>query len=218
MFTGIVTHVGKIAALEPQSGELRVRIAPGEMYLSDVQIGDSIAVSGVCLTVAKHLGGHFCADVSGETLMRTTFSQLKNGDRVNLEKALMPTSRLGGHFVTGHIDGTATVLQLKQQGSSLRLRINTPADFAKYIAEKGSVCIDGVSLTVNKVENTEFECNIVPHTRQHTIIGDYVVGAPVNLEVDLIARYLERLLLGSDATDSASGVTRELLSQYGFIK
>jgi riboflavin synthase len=185
--------------------------------MRDVRLGDSIAVSGVCLTVIDFTTQEFSADVSNETLSRTTLGGLKPGARVNLEKALTPTTRLGGHLVSGHVDGVGKVLERTHDARSVRFRIEAPAALAKYIARKGSICVDGVSLTVNAVMGAVFELNIVPHTLAETTLDEYAAGRRVNLEVDLIARYLERLLLGDQAATSAGGITRELLQQHGFV-
>jgi riboflavin synthase len=219
MFTGIIQSVGKIAALEPRGADMRVRVQTGKLDLRDVVLGDSIAVNGVCLTAVELPGDGFWADVSGETLSRTGFAQLRVGSAVNLEKALTPTSRLGGHLVSGHVDGVGTVVSRNEDGRSVRFRIKAPDDLAKYIAEKGSITIDGISLTVNAVSGAEFELNIVPHTLQETTMGEFQAGRRINLEVDVIARYLERLLLGDKAAQPASGgVTLDFLAQHGFLR
>jgi riboflavin synthase len=187
--------------------------------LGDVRLGDSIAVNGVCLTAVALPGDGFWADVSGETLAHTAFAALRVGSRVNLEKALTPTSRLGGHLVSGHVDGVGEVKAVQRDGRSLRFRIKAPAELAKYIAHKGSICVDGVSLTVNAVDGAEFELNIVPHTLQETTLTGLAAGARVNLEVDVIARYLERLLQGERAAQPAGGtVTAAFLAEHGFMK
>jgi riboflavin synthase len=215
MFTGIVQAVGRIAALEPKAGDARVRVATGRLDLADVRLGDSIAVNGVCLTAVELPGDGFWADVSGETLACTTFAELGVGDAVNLEKALTPTTRLGGHLVSGHVDGIGTITSRREAGRSVQFRVRAPDALAKYIAAKGSLCVDGVSLTVNAVSGAELELNIVPHTLQETTLGAYAAGRRVNLEVDVIARYLERLVLGERAAEP--GITRELLARHGFI-
>lgn len=219
MFTGIIQAVGKIAALEPKGADMRMRVATGKLDLADVRLGDSIAVDGVCLTVVDLPGDGFRADVSGETLAHTTLGEWRTGRAVNLEKALTPTTRLGGHLVSGHVDGIGTVARRWEDGRSVRFRLRAPDALAKYIARKGSICVDGISLTVNAVEGAEFELNIVPHTLQETTMGGYAAGTRVNLEVDVIARYLERLILGERAAmPTASGVTKEFLAEYGFIR
>jgi len=217
MFTGIVQAVGKIAALERRGGDARLRVATGALDLSDVKTGDSIAVSGVCLTAAALGSKEFSADVSGETLARTTLGALKSGDAVNLEKALTPTTRLGGHLVSGHVDGVGTVHERTPDARSVRFRIEAPAALAKYIAAKGSVCVDGVSLTVNAVEGATFEVNLVPHTLAATTLGELAPGRRVNLEVDLLARYLERLLTAGQlvAAPAEGAVSREWHARHG---
>ncbi len=218
MFTGIIQSVGEIAALEPKGGDLRLRIRTGKLDLADVRLGDSIAVNGVCLTAVELPGDGFWADVSGETLARTTLGDLGVGSAVNLEKALTPTTRLGGHLVSGHVDGLGEVVRREPAGRSERFVIRAPDPLARYIAEKGSICVDGTSLTVNAVRGAEFDLNIVPHTLQETIMDGYRPGTRVNLEVDIIARYLERLLLGDKAADpDAGGISLATLQKAGFI-
>ena len=194
MFTGIIQAVGTLAAVEAHGAERRMRIATGMLDLAGAQVGDSIAVSGVCLTATILVDDGFWCDVSGETLARTTLGELQVGSRVNLETALLPTTRLGGHLVSGHVDGVGTVLEQTTQGQCLCVRVEVPKELSKYIAVKGSVCINGVSLTVNEVSGAVFSVNLVPHTLQATTLGENSVGSHVNIEVDLIARYLERLL------------------------
>jgi riboflavin synthase len=216
MFTGIIQALGEVQELTRQGGDVRLRIATGKLDLATVGVGDSIAVSGVCLTaVALHHAG-FSADVSAETLRCTTFAALQVGDEVNLEKALTLATPLGGHLVSGHVDGVAEVKMRTRVGQSVRYVIEVPGTLAKYIAAKGSICVDGVSLTVNAVQNGGFEVNIVPHTLQETTLGSFAAGRRVNVEVDLMARYAERLLLGDDAVQGAR-LTRELLAKYGFL-
>ncbi len=217
MFTGIIQAVGNLAALTQKNGDVRICIDSAALKLSEVSIGDSIAVSGVCLTVVELSGDSFSADVSGETIACTRFAGFRPGDKVNLEKALTPSTPLGGHLVTGHVDGVGTVTGRRDEGRSVRLSVKAPPALARYIATKGSICIDGVSLTVNTVRGAEFEMNIVPHTLQATTLGELVLGQAVNLEVDLIARYLERLLLGERAATPGATVTREFLEQHGFL-
>lgn len=223
MFTGIIEALGKIESVIAKANDSYVHINTGKLDLSDVKPGDSIAVNGVCLTAVELSGNGFAADVSGETLARTTFKNLKPGLMVNLEKALTPTTRLGGHLVSGHVDGVGEVIARDSDGRSERFRIKAPANLAKYIAEKGSICVEGISLTVNAVSGDVFDLNIVPHTLQETSMSAFNTGSQVNLEVDLLARYMERLLLGEHAADkdtdrNAAGVTKTLLQQYGFIK
>ena len=218
MFTGIITAVGTIAALQPRGGDMRLRIATGKLDLGDVQLGDSIAVSGVCLTAIELPGDGFWADASRETLELTILGEIAPGMKVNLEKALTPTTRLGGHLVSGHVDGIGTVSEWRPDGRSWRLRVQAPDALARYIAAKGSICVDGVSLTVNRVDGAAFELNIVPHTLAETTLANFQVGRRVNLEVDLIARYLERLLLGDRAARPGGDLTEALLREHGFWK
>jgi len=219
MFTGIIQSVGLIQRLEPRGGDVRLSIDTGKLPLDGVVLGDSIAVNGVCLTAVALTERGFAADVSRETLTLTTLGALKPGSRVNLEKALTLSTPLGGHLVSGHVDGVGTLLERHEDARSWRLRIQAPDELARYIAHKGSICVDGTSLTVNRVEGAVFELNIVPHTIQETIIGDYRPGSRVNLEVDLIARYLERLLLGEQAANpQSSGLTLQFLAEHGFVK
>ena len=218
MFTGIIQAIGTIAALEPKGQDVRVRVQTGILDLSDVHLGDSIAVNGVCLTAVELPGDGFWADVSGETLSRTTFADLQKGSQANLEKALTPTTRLGGHLVSGHVDGIGEIISRKTDGRSERFVIRAPDALARYIAEKGSICVDGISLTVNDISGAEFELNIVPHTLVETTMSEFKPGTRVNLEVDIIARYLERLLLGDKAADKqGGGISLEKLQEYGFI-
>lgn len=221
MFTGIIQSIGKVSALEPKGDDLRVRIQTAKLELDNVKLGDSIAVNGVCLTVVDLPGDGFWADVSGETIKRTGFANIKVGTKANLEKALTPTTHLGGHLVSGHVDGVGEVVKRYNDGRSVRFHIKAPDELAKYIAEKGSITVDGISLTVNAVSGAEFELNIVPHTLQETTMDDFKAGTKVNLEVDIIARYLERLLLGDKAADaktSAAGITESFLQTHGFLK
>lgn len=217
MFTGIIQSIGEIASIEAKGDDARVRVLTNKLDLADVQLGDSIAVNGVCLTAVELPGDGFWADVSGETLSCTTFKTLMVGTKTNLEKALTPTTRLGGHLVSGHVDGIGKVVERFNDGRSVRFHIQTPDEMAKYIAEKGSVCVDGISLTVNAVKGAVFELNIVPHTLQETTMGQFKVGTEVNLEVDIIARYLERLILGDKAADiKTSGISMDMLNEHGF--
>lgn len=218
MFTGIIQAVGTIAAQEPRGGDLRITVHTGKLPLADVTTGDSIAVSGVCLTAIDITDTGFSADVSGETLSCTVIGDLEVNAAVNLEKALTLGTPLGGHLVSGHVDGIGVVKSRTADSRSVRFAIEAPAELAHYIATKGSICIDGVSLTVNGVDGAVFELNIVPHTLAETTLDDYRPGRKVNLEVDLVARYLERLLLGDRAAQpgTSTGLTREILENCGF--
>jgi riboflavin synthase len=197
MFTGIIEAVGRIAAMTDMARGLRVVIDAGPLDLSDVRLGDSIAVQGICLTVVDLTGGGFAVDVSGETLRCTTLGECHAGARVNLEKALCPGGRLGGHFVTGHVDGIGTVATAEPRDSDAGMRVVVPEALVRYLARKGSVCVDGTSLTVNRIEGREFEVHLIPHTLSATIAGGYRTGTRVNIEVDLLARYVESLLAAS---------------------
>jgi len=226
MFTGIIESLGNIESIEDKGGDARFWIQTGKMNMSDVQLGDSIAMNGVCLTAIELRDDAYCADVSGETLSLTSLKQLTAGSRVNLEKALTLQTRLGGHMVSGHVDGLGKVIERYDDARSVRFIIEAPKSLARYISVKGSITVDGVSLTVNKLDGCQFELNIVPHTLQETIMADYRPGSEVNLEVDLIARYLERLMLGERAAESglenATGIepniTKNLLAEKGFLK
>ena len=193
MFTGIIQAVGRIADREPRGGDMRLVVDAGSLGLDDVRTGDSIAVAGVCLTALDIVGARFAADVSNETLALTTLGTLAPGDAVNLEKALRLSDRLGGHLVSGHVDGIGRVVAIDDDARSQRWTFEVPLALARYIAVKGSVCIDGVSLTVNSVDGARFGVNLIPHTQAVTTFGQRRAGDPVNIEVDLMARYAERL-------------------------
>jgi riboflavin synthase len=193
MFTGIIEAVGRLGSAETRDGDLRLRIEAGGLDLSDARLGESIAVSGVCLTVVAFDATGFSADVSNETLSLTTLGRLSAGAAVNLERALRASDRLGGHLVSGHVDGLGRVQRRWPDARSERWRFTAPSGLLRYVAAKGSICVDGVSLTVNAVDHEGFEVNLVPHTLQHTAFGATADGAEVNLEVDVIARYVERL-------------------------
>ncbi|MBK9495249.1 MAG: Riboflavin synthase [Alphaproteobacteria bacterium ADurb.BinA280] len=193
MFTGIIEAVGSISALQPSAGDLRLHVATGSLGIADLALGESIAVNGVCLTVVAFSAEHFEADVSNETLRCTTLGALQPGSKVNLERAMRADGRFGGHIVSGHVDGVGEVQSITSESRSQIWRFRVPEILSRYIAEKGSVCIDGTSLTVNAVESNEFEVNLVPHTLANTRFHALSIGARVNIEVDLIARYVERL-------------------------
>jgi riboflavin synthase len=212
MFTGIVQAVGRVARLEPRGGDLRLHVEAGGLDLDDVASGDSIAVSGVCLTATALDARTFAADISRETLALTTLGALQVGDPVNLEKALRLADRLGGHLVAGHVDGVGRVLSIAPDARSQRWRFEVPAALARYIAAKGSVCIDGTSLTVNEVDGTRFGVNLIPHTLEHTAFRARRIGDAVNIEVDLIARYVERLI----GEGPAPGLSLDVLRRNGY--
>lgn len=217
MFTGIIAAVGRIAAMQKRGRDSRLEIASGDLDLSHVAIGDSIAVNGVCLTAVAFTDSGFEADVSAESLERTLFGTLPVGSHVNLEKSLTLGTPLGGHLVTGHVDGVGVVKEVAADGRSWRIAIRVPESLARYVAEKGSICVDGTSLTVNSVKGPDFTVNIVPHTFEKTIAGHYRENTKVHLEVDIIARYLERLVLGERAADpEAGGLSLETLRLAGF--
>jgi len=201
MFTGIIESVGQVVAVEPVEGDVRLHIDTAGLPMDAVQLGDSIATNGVCLTVIEKTATGYRADVSVESLDLTTIREWQAGTTVNLERALTPESRLGGHIVSGHVDGIGEVVSRHPDARSERFLMRVPANMAKYIAHKGSITIDGTSLTVNSVNGCEFDVNIVPHTIANTVMGRYEPGTKVNLEVDVIARYLERLLLGDKAAE-----------------
>lgn len=220
MFTGIIETVGKIAQLENTQGDIRLRIDTGALDLSDVKLGDSIATNGVCLTVVELPGNGFCADVSRESIAHTRIDAWQKGDRVNLEKALTLNTRLGGHIVTGHVDAVGTVVKRQDDARSIRFSIKMPQQIQKYVAAKGSITVDGVSLTANAIDNELVELNIVPHTAKETLLNDYQAGSEVHLEVDIIARYLERMLDPSvqAPVEKKSNITEAFLAQHGFWK
>ncbi|GAB1594533.1 riboflavin synthase [Lysobacter claricitrinus] len=199
MFTGIIEGVGAIAAVEPRGGDVRLRIGTGTLAFDEVRLGESIAVNGVCLTVVAFDASSFEADASTETLSLTTLGRLAVDSPVNLERAMRPSDRLGGHLVSGHVDGVGAVVSVHEDARAQRWRFSAPRALLRYIAKKGSICVDGVSLTVNEVDDDGFEVALVPHTVAHTAFSSTNVGDAVNLEIDLVARYVERLLTGERA-------------------
>jgi len=222
MFTGIIEAVGQVVASQSKQGDIRLRINTGKLDLSDVKLGDSIATNGVCLTVVDLPSDGFWADVSKESITHTNILDWKSGKSVNLEQALTLATRLGGHMVTGHVDGLGTILSRNEDARSVRFKIKAPAELSKYIAAKGSITVDGVSLTVNAIEDAQagatiFDLNIVPHTVQETVIQGYQVGHSVHLEVDVIARYLERMMQQNNEQPK-SGISQAFLAQNGFWK
>lgn len=218
MFTGIIQAVGEVAELQYSGGDVRLRVRTGKLPLDDVALGDSISTNGVCLTVIELPGDGYWADVSVETLNFTTLGALGPGSPVNLEKALTPQSRLGGHIVSGHVDGVGEVISLREDARSVRVVLRAPAELARYIAHKGSICVDGTSLTVNAVNGAEFDLNIIPQTMAETVFSTYRTGARVNLEVDVIARYLERLVQGDKAAMSGAGeLSLDTLADNGYL-
>ena len=194
MFTGIIEGVGKLARSEPRGGDARLCIDAGSLPFADVRMGESIAVNGVCLTVVAFDAASFEADASNETLSLTTLGLLKRGASVNLERAMRPADRLGGHLVSGHVDGLGEVSGIHEDARAQRWRFTAPQALLRYVAKKGSICVDGVSLTVNEVDGQGFEVALIPHTVANTAFAANSVGDAVNLEIDLVARYVERLL------------------------
>lgn len=223
MFTGIIEDVGIIESLTPSGEDIRLSIKAQKLDMSDVKLGDSIANNGVCLTVVALSKHGFSADVSHETIKRTGFAAYQAGSKVNLEKAMQANSRLGGHIVSGHVDGLGEVISISQVGRYVEVWVQAPDELAKYLAEKGSITVDGVSLTVNQVNGAKFLLTLIPHSLQETIIGLYQVGTKVNLEVDVIARYLERLMLGDKAAEPTSeagkkDISMAFLAENGYLK
>ncbi|MCL1078838.1 riboflavin synthase [Parashewanella spongiae] len=219
MFTGIIEAVGHISKIVRQSNDIRLTISSGKLDLTDVQLGDSIATNGVCLTVVQKNSDGYVADVSAETVALTGFAHYKVGQKVNLEKAVTATTRLGGHLVSGHVDGIAKIELRELRGKAIEFWLSAPKELAHYIAHKGSITIDGISLTVNEVNGCKFRLTIVPHTLDETNLVDAQVGGMVNIEVDLVARYLERLMLGKkDEPKTQTGLTIESLAKAGFMR
>ncbi|ASJ97500.1 MULTISPECIES: riboflavin synthase [Shewanella] len=221
MFTGIIEAVGSLRKIERRGDDIRLTVASGKLDLSDVKLGDSIATNGVCLTVVEQMADGYVADISAETVALTGFAHYQVGQKVNLEKAVTPTTRLGGHMVSGHVDGVASVDDRQYRGKAIEFWLTPPKGLARYIAHKGSITIDGVSLTVNEVDGERFRLTIVPHTASETTLIDLKAGDRVNIEVDLIARHLERLLSFQSAEENpakSSAVTMDLLARSGFLR
>ncbi len=220
MFTGIIEAVGKVQSVRQTGGDVRLSIDATGLDMTDVKLGDSIATSGVCLTVVDFGSQWYAADVSLETISRTSLNSWKTGTRVNLEKALLPTTRLGGHLVSGHVDGLGEVILARQDARSLYFEVKAPDALAKYMAEKGSITVDGISLTINHLNGALMSLNLVPHTATQTTINDWQVGSKVNLEIDVLARYLERLLMGDKAAQSTTKNTIDMsfLAENGFLR
>jgi riboflavin synthase len=212
MFTGIIKAKGRINRIEQRGGDLRLTVFSPDLAWNEFEIGESISVNGVCLTAVGLNDDGFDTDVSVETLDVTALKGIAAGDEVNIEPSISLGERLGGHLVSGHVDCVGTITSRESDARSLRIRVNVPGEYRRYIARKGSVCIDGVSLTVNAVSDDSFEVNIIPHTAEVTIIGSYEKGTRVNIEVDLVARYLERLL----SADEDTGITKDFLRAHGY--
>ncbi len=215
MFTGLIQGVGRLARRERRGGDQRILIAGGGFAVTGAAPGDSIAVNGACLTVTALENDGFWADVSRETLAHTTLSGLARGAALNLESALTLSRKLGGHLMSGHVDGVGGVIARADEGRSVRISVQAPAALVRYIARKGSIAVDGISLTVNSVEGRRFEVNIVPHTLEATNLGGAAAGTAVNLEVDLLARYVERLMQSGDNEDDN---LTQLLMERGFMQ
>ncbi len=211
MFTGIIESMGAVKRIT-RKGEDALLFIDTSMNLDDIKVGDSIAVNGACLTVTDKKEGGFSADVSAETMARTNINSLKPGDKVNLEKSLRLNGLLGGHLVLGHVDGLGKVREKATKGNSIQFGIEIDKELSRYIVEKGSVTIDGISLTVNRCEKNRFYVNIIPHTARNTTLGFKKVGDPVNIETDIIAKYIEKLL------NPGKGIDMNFLAEHGFIK
>jgi len=219
MFTGIVAAVGKITAIQNNEKDMTITVHAGQLDMQDVKLGDSISNNGVCLTVTRLTEDSFDVDLSHETLKLSGFSTIQPGFLVNLEKAMQMNDRFGGHIVSGHVDGVGEITAISPLGNAVEYWIEAPSDLAKYIAKKGSITVDGISLTTNDVDGASFKLTIIPHTIQQTTMQQYKVGSKVNLEVDVIARYLERLMLGEEAAqpNNKQQSTMELLAKSGFM-
>ena len=213
MFTGIIEATGSISQMTPKGGDVQVRVNSGKLDLADVALGDSIATNGVCLTVVELFADGYAADVSNETIKHTGFANYKAGQKVNLEKAMLPTTRFGGHMVSGHVDTVSHITAIYDNGRAKDIWVELPNDVKKYIVKKGSITIDGISLTVNDVNESQFKLTIVPHTSGQTTLDTLSVGDRVNVEIDLIARYVEQLIGAKD-----QGVSMDLLARTGFLK
>ena len=224
MFTGIIESVGKVKAMQPTGGDIRLVIESDGLDFSDVALGDSIASNGICLTVVDLGSNYYAVDVSRETIARTALEDLKTGHIVNLEKAMLPTTRFGGHIVAGHVDGVGVVRKVQKDARSIYIEIEIPHELAHYTATKGSITFDGISLTTNLVRDNIICLNIIPHTAQVTNIAKHwLVSDKVNVEVDIVSRYLERLLNKSqsgtmNASSSQSHITENFLADNGFMK
>jgi riboflavin synthase len=217
MFTGIIEATGTVRNLQQVGEEYWLTVKTRKLDLADVKVGDSIAVDGCCLTVVDLGDNYFSAYVSQESLRHTTLGSLERDSRVNLEKAMLASSRFSGHIVSGHVDGVGAVVSIKPEGKSLQFEFELPSSLAKYTAAKGSICVDGVSLTINTVSDTGFSINVIPHTQDETVIADYSVSQQVNIEVDLVARYLERLIQAGQDVESASAIIdMKFLKTHGF--
>ena len=217
MFTGIIEAVGHLKAITAKGEDITITVDASHLDMSDVQLGDSIATNGVCLTVIDFDNNSYSADLSLETMKKTGFTHYQVGDAVNLEKAMLPTTRFGGHIVSGHVDGVGEIIERHQVGRAIEFWVAIPEEISRYIAEKGSITVDGISLTVNDLRKNAFKLTIVPHTSAETTIDHFHVGRIVNLEVDVLARYMERLLEArQQESQPKSSLTMEFLQQNGF--
>jgi len=214
MFTGIIETIGTIKTVKKIGGDVRINVLAPEFSSKQVNLGDSIAINGVCLTVVEFNDANFAFDVSTESINHSLIGDWQTGTKVNLEMALLPTTRLGGHLVSGHVDGLATLVSMSEDARSWRMEFKLPDNLKKYVAKKGSITINGTSLTVNSVNDNLFDINVIPHTFEVTTLGDIQIGEQVHIEVDLIARYLERLLIG-DAVPT-SNISESFLAENGF--
>ena len=212
MFTGIIKAKGRIDRVEERGGDRRLHVTSPDIPWNEYEIGESISINGVCLTAVEFSGQGFVTDVSTETLTVTALGNAGAGDEVNIEPSLSLGERLGGHIVSGHVDCVGTISSLREDARSLRISVSIPAGYRRYVAKKGSICIDGVSLTVNAVSDDGFEVNIIPHTAEVTIIGGYAEGTRVNIEVDVVARYLERLVTAGEEP----AITKDFLKAHGY--
>ncbi|WP_305844729.1 riboflavin synthase [Photobacterium leiognathi] len=218
MFTGIIESIGNIGAIIRHNEDLSIVVNTNNLDISDVSIGDSIATNGVCLTVSKLLPSGYTADLSLETYKRTAFHSYRIGQEVNLEKAMLPTTRLGGHLVSGHVDGVGEVIEFKRNGRAINIWVAVPVQLKKYLSEKGSVTIDGISLTINAVYQNVIKLTIVPHTLAETNLVNINIDKKVNVEIDMMARYLEKLIkVDRYESEKTSNVSMDLLERYGFI-
>ena len=218
MFTGLIQDVGKIQSLEPQKGGMRLGIST-QLDLGCVKIGDSISVDGVCLTVVSLAGKAFTVEVSPETLQKTTLTEARQGQRVNLETALRMSDLLGGHLMAGHVDGTGEILEVTPEGNAWRYRFLVPPEISRYLVEKGSVAVDGISLTVVECRDEEFTISVILHTAQATTLGEKKAGDRVNLESDMIAKYVEKFVRqGETQGRKPSAIDSAFLAKHGFMK
>ena len=224
MFTGIIESVGHVKSMQPVGGDIRLTIESDDLDFSDVKLGDSIASNGICLTVVAMGSDYYSVDVSRETIARTALESLKPGHIVNLEKAMLPTTRFGGHIVAGHVDGVGVISKVEKDARSIYIEIEIPKELAHYTATKGSITVDGISLTTNLVRDNIVSLNIIPHTAQVTNIGKHwLLGNKVNIEVDIVARYLERLInkdnrSANTISNPQTDITEDFLADNGFMK